>query len=97
MAVVCDESGHMEFPFSYPPHMALITLAQARLRIRSDLLTLGTMLNCFNTNRTGPELVPYIKVAKMGPVVGQSIEARTLGHLGGAVSVLPQTMSVQSS
>ena len=30
-SVVCDESGHPEFPFSYLTHMTLLTLAQARL------------------------------------------------------------------
>jgi hypothetical protein len=48
--------------------------AQSLLRICSGLLTLNTifgrlrrsMLNCFNSSQVGPELVPYIKIAKMG-------------------------------
>ena len=29
--VLCDESGHTNFPFSYLAHVTLLTLAQARL------------------------------------------------------------------
>ena len=72
--VLCDESGHTIFPFSYLAHMTLPTPAQGRLRICSPLLRPSTMfgtlrrsmLNCFNSSRVGPELVPYMKMAKIG-------------------------------
>ena len=31
VSVVCDESGHPEFPFSYLTHVTLLSLAQVRL------------------------------------------------------------------
>jgi len=74
--------GTPKFPFSYPEHVTLPTPAQARLspcsgfaQAGSPLLTLITIfgklrrsLNHFNSSRRGPELVPYIKMAKMCPL-----------------------------
>jgi len=78
--VVCDESGQTKFPFLCLAHVTLLTLAQARLRICSgfaqDCSSLlrpstifGALLNCFNSNRVGPELVSYIKIAKISPIL----------------------------
>ena len=81
-SVMCDESGHTKFPFSYLEHVTLLTLAQARLspcsefaQAGSPLLTLMTifgrlrhrMLNRFNPSRGGPELVSYIRWQKCLP------------------------------
>jgi len=38
LGVLCDESGHIKFPFSYLAHVTLLTSAQVRLRIDSGLL-----------------------------------------------------------
>jgi len=81
--VVCDESGHIKFPFSYLAHVTLLTLAQARLsccsgfaQVGSPLLTLitifGKLRRSLRTTSTlakgDPELVPYIKMARMCPI-----------------------------
>jgi len=75
-SVLCDETGHMKFPFSYLADVTLLTLAQARLspssafaQAGSTLFTLITIFgrlhpqpaNCFNSSRGGLELVPRIK------------------------------------
>ena len=61
-------------------HVILLTLAQAPLSVCPGLLPLLTLItilgkaalqqagNCFNSNRVGPELVPCIKTAKIGPL-----------------------------
>jgi len=66
--IMCDESGHTEFPFSYLEHVKLLTLAQARFgpcsgvaQAGSPLLTLITIFgrlrrslpNHFNSDRRG--------------------------------------------
>jgi len=79
LSVLCDESGHTEFPFSYLAHVTLLTPAQGRLRIGSGLAQAcspypknyfrkaAPQHNYFNSSRASPELVPYIKRAKTGP------------------------------
>ena len=86
--VMCNESGHTKFPFSYLDHVMLLTLAQARLSPVLGFAQAGSLLliliaifgrlwrslpNRFNSSRGGPELVPYIKIAKnvshLGPIV----------------------------
>jgi hypothetical protein len=76
---MCDESGHIKFPFSCLAHMTLLTLTQARLspcsgftQAGSRLLTLiiifGTLRslpNHFNSSRGGLEMAPYLTIAKM--------------------------------
>ena len=47
MAVLCDESGLTEFPFSYLAHVTLLIPAQVRLRICSSLLRLAQPKNHF--------------------------------------------------
>jgi hypothetical protein len=37
-SVLCDESGHTKFPFSYLAHVMMLTPTQIRLRICSGLL-----------------------------------------------------------
>jgi len=71
-AVVCDESGHIKFPFSYFVRVTLLTLVQARLSRCSGFAQAGSHLHFrqvvaqpvkrFNSSRGGPELVPYIKI-----------------------------------
>ena len=81
IAVVCDESGQIKFPFSYVAHVTRLTLAQARLSRCSGWLTFAypnyhfrqaaaQPAKRFNSSRGGPELVPYIKMARMCPILG---------------------------
>jgi len=82
-SVLCDESGHPKFPFSYLAQMTLLTLAQARLSLcsgfaqtSSSWLTLITtfdrlrrsMLNYFNPSRAGLVSIPHKKMVKMSPI-----------------------------
>src|SRR6187551_1728853 len=81
IAVVCDESGQIKFPFSYVAHVTRLTLAQARLSRCSGWLTFAhpnyhfrqaaaQPTKRFNSSRRGPELVPSIKMARMYPILG---------------------------
>jgi hypothetical protein len=83
MTVLCDESGHTKFPFSYHEHVTLLTLAQARISpcpgfapAGSPVLTLtaifgrlGAACRITSTLAEGLELGPYIKMAKMCPTL----------------------------
>ena len=44
LSVLCDESGHTKFPFSYLNHVTLLTLAQARLSFTSGFAHAGSPL-----------------------------------------------------
>jgi len=69
---MCDEFGQPKFPFSYLEYLMLLTLAQARLspliRICSGGSLLLTLITIFNSSRDSPELVPYVKMAKICPI-----------------------------
>jgi len=84
--VLCDESGRTKFPFSYLANVTQLTPAQARLspcsgfdQVCSPLITLTTifgrlchsMLDCFNSGRVGPELVPYEDGQNWSPVTAR--------------------------
>jgi len=44
LSVLCNESGHTKFPFSYLNHVTLLTLAQARLSFTSGFAHAGSPL-----------------------------------------------------